>query len=34
MAWKAEIGGKLTSPVVADGQLVVASVDTHTVMAL
>jgi outer membrane protein assembly factor BamB len=33
-AWEAEIGGKLSSPVVADGSLYVASIDTHTVMAL
>ena len=33
-AWKADIGGKLSSPVIADGQLYVASVDTHTIMAL
>ena len=32
--WTAELGGKLTSPVVADGRLLVASVDTHTVHAL
>ena len=33
-AWKVELGGKLTSVVVADGRLFVASVDTHTVHAL
>jgi hypothetical protein len=32
--WKADIGGKLTQPVVAGGMLLVASVDTHTVYAL
>ena len=33
-AWEAKPGGKLTSPIVADGSVYVASVDTHTVMAL
>ncbi|MFB3893698.1 MAG: PQQ-binding-like beta-propeller repeat protein [Phycisphaerae bacterium] len=33
-AWQADIGGRLTSPVVADGKIVVASIDTHTVFAL
>ena len=33
-AWQAELGGKLSSPVVAGGKLFVASVDTHTVHAL
>jgi len=33
-AWKTELGGRLTSPVVAAGRLFVASVDTHTVFAL
>ncbi len=33
-AWKTDLGGKLTSVVVADGKLFVASVDTHTVHAL
>jgi len=33
-AWQSDIGGKLTSPVIADGKLFVASVDTHTVHAL
>jgi len=32
--WKAELGGRLSSVVVADGKLFVASVDTHTVHAL
>jgi len=32
--WKAQIGGRLTPPVVADGQLLVASIDTHTLHAL
>lgn len=34
IAWKTDIGGKLSSPVVADGRLYLASVDSHTVMAL
>ncbi|KPK41736.1 MAG: hypothetical protein AMK72_14950, partial [Planctomycetes bacterium SM23_25] len=33
-AWAADVGGTLTQPVVADGRLLVASVDTHTVHAL
>jgi len=33
-AWQAQLGGKLTSPVVADGKVFVASLDTHTVHAL
>ncbi len=32
-AWKAEIGGRLSAPVIADGKLFVASVDTHAVYA-
>ncbi len=32
--WKADIGGKLTQPVIAGGKLLVASVDTHMVYAL
>ena len=32
--WKADVGGKITQPVVAGGRLLVASVDTHTVHAL
>jgi outer membrane protein assembly factor BamB/ubiquinone/menaquinone biosynthesis C-methylase UbiE len=32
--WQAELGGKLSSVVVADGRLFVASVDTHTVHAI
>jgi len=32
--WQAEIGGKLTPPVVADGKLFVASVDSHTIHAI
>lgn len=33
-AWQADIGGKLTSPVIAAGRAFVASVDTHTVHAV
>jgi len=33
-AWQTELGGRITQPVVADGKLFVASVDTHTVHAL
>ncbi len=33
-SWQAEIGGKLTAPVVADGTLYVAAVDDHTLYAL
>jgi outer membrane protein assembly factor BamB len=33
-AWQADLGGKLSSVVVADGKLFVASVDTHSVHAL
>lgn len=32
--WQTELGGKLTSPVIAAGKLFVASVDTHTLYAL
>ncbi|MBM3335400.1 PQQ-binding-like beta-propeller repeat protein, partial [Candidatus Sumerlaeota bacterium] len=32
--WQADVGGKLSSPVIADGKLFVASVDAHTVYAL
>jgi outer membrane protein assembly factor BamB len=32
--WHAELGGRLTQPVAANGRLYVASVDTHTVMCL
>ncbi|UCF16804.1 MAG: PQQ-binding-like beta-propeller repeat protein, partial [Phycisphaerales bacterium] len=32
-AWEMEIGGRITQPVVADGKLFVASMDTHTVHA-
>jgi len=33
-AWKVKLGGKLTQPVVADGTMIVAAVDAHTVYAL
>ncbi len=33
-AWVADVGGAITQPVIADGRLLVASVDTHTVHAL
>ena len=33
-AWKAQVGGRLSSPVVAEGKVFVASSDTHTVWAL
>ncbi|MGD2175526.1 MAG: PQQ-binding-like beta-propeller repeat protein, partial [Candidatus Brocadiaceae bacterium] len=33
-AWQTGLGGRLSSPVIAGGTLVVASVDTHTVHAL
>ncbi len=32
-AWEAKLGGRLSSPVVAEGKVFVASVDTHTVHA-
>ncbi len=32
--WKTPIGGRLTQPVVAEGKVVLASVDAHTVFAL
>jgi hypothetical protein len=32
--WKNPFGGKLSAPVIADGRLLVASVDTHTIHAL
>jgi outer membrane protein assembly factor BamB len=32
--WQADLGGRLSSVVVADGRLFVASIDTHTVHAL
>jgi len=33
-SWQTDLGGKLSSVVVADGKLFVASIDTHTVYAL
>ena len=33
-AWKTDLGGRLTSPVIAGGKLLLASIDTHTVHAL
>jgi outer membrane protein assembly factor BamB len=32
--WETSLGGRITPPVVADGKLLVASIDTHTVHAL
>ncbi len=33
-AWKASIGGRLSGPVIAEGRVLVASTDSHTVWAL
>ncbi len=33
-AWATELGGRLSAPVIAEGKLFVASIDTHTVHAL
>jgi len=33
-AWKAAVGGRLSSPVIAEGKVLVASTDAHTVWAL
>jgi len=33
-AWRADIGGRLTSPVVAGGKVFIASVDAHTIYAI
>jgi len=33
-AWQAEVGGRLTPPVIAGGKIYTASIDTHTVHAL
>ncbi|MDP6545451.1 MAG: PQQ-binding-like beta-propeller repeat protein [Phycisphaerae bacterium] len=33
-AWRTEIGGRITPPVVAGGLVIVASIDTHRVIAL
>ena len=32
--WSAELGGRLTSPVIAEGRVYVAQIDTHTIFAL
>lgn len=32
--WRTQLGGRLTAPVIADGHVYVAAVDTHTVSAL
>ena len=34
VAWSASVGGRLTSPTIADGKVFVASKDTHTMWAL
>jgi outer membrane protein assembly factor BamB len=34
IAWEADLGGRLSSPVIAQGKVFVASVDTHAVHAL
>jgi hypothetical protein len=34
LVWQTEVGGRLTSPVVAEGILLVASVDNHSIHAL
>ena len=34
LAWRTEVGGRLTQPVVAGGQLFVASIDRHTLHAM
>ncbi len=33
VAWKRKVGGRLTSPVIADGKLVVSDVDSHSLLA-
>lgn len=33
-AWKTNLGGRLSAPVLAGGKLLIASIDTHTVYAL
>ncbi len=33
-AWSAEVGGRLSAPVLANGRVFVASIDTHTVHAI
>ncbi len=34
LTWRTDIGGRLSSPVIADGRVYVASIDRHTVHAL
>jgi outer membrane protein assembly factor BamB len=34
LAWKADVGGRLSAPVIAGGRVYVASIDTHTLHAL
>ncbi|MFC1601392.1 PQQ-binding-like beta-propeller repeat protein [Candidatus Sumerlaeota bacterium] len=33
VAWKRKLGGRLTSPVIADGKVVVSDLDTHSILA-
>ncbi|MDP6809536.1 MAG: PQQ-binding-like beta-propeller repeat protein [Kiritimatiellia bacterium] len=33
VAWKTQIGGRLTSPVIADGKVVVSAVESHSILA-
>ena len=33
VVWKRKVGGRLTSPVIADGKLVVSNVDSHSILA-
>ena len=33
VAWQRKVGGRLTSPVIADGKVVVSSVDSHSILA-
>ena len=33
VAWKRKLGGRLTSPVIADGKVVVSDVDSHSILA-
>ncbi|MEM9644021.1 MAG: PQQ-binding-like beta-propeller repeat protein, partial [Planctomycetota bacterium] len=33
-AWKLNLGGRLTSPVIADGHVYVSQIDTHTIFAI
>jgi outer membrane protein assembly factor BamB len=34
LAWKAEVGGRISAPVIAGGRVYVASIDSHRVVAL